>query len=79
MGFLLQSKFAALFAHFMGRTGLEVLRPRNFGDMRMRAKRVIPENVTRSEAEHQRRIEGANKKRAARIARNIVNVAAQGK
>ena len=79
MGFLLQSKFAALFAHFMGRTGLVVHRPRSYGDHRMSARRVLPESVTRSEAEHQHRIEGANKKRAARIARNIANEAAQGR
>lgn len=79
MGFLLQSKFAALFAHFMGRTGLVVHRPRSYGDHRMSARRVLPESVTRSEGEHNRRIEAENVKRAARIARNIRNEAAQGR
>ncbi len=79
MGFLLQSKFAALFAHFMGRTGLVVHRPRSYGDHRMSVRRVLPESVTRSEGEHNRRIEAANVKRAARIARNIRNEAAQGR
>lgn len=79
MGFILQSKFAALYAHFMGRTGLIVHRPRAYGDHCMSARRVLPESLTRSEGEHSRLIEAANVKRAARIARNIRNEAAQGR
>lgn len=79
MSFLLQSKFAALFAHIMGRTGLVVHRPRSYGDHRMSARLVLPESVTRSEGEFKRLIEAANVKRAARIARNIRNESAQGR
>ena len=79
MGFLLQSKFAALFAHIMSVTGLEVQRPRHYGDLRYRARRVLPTLSRRSDAEHFRLANEAVQKRERRIARNIKNEAAQGR
>lgn len=77
--FFLQSKFAALFAHFMSATGLEVQRPRHYGDLRYRSKRVPSVLDRRTEVEHQRLLDAATTKREARIARNIRNEAAQGR
>jgi hypothetical protein len=77
--FMLQSRFAALFAHIMSKTGLQVQRPRSYGDLRYRVRRVPSTLELRSEAEHQRLLDAAVTKREVRAARNIRNEAAQGR
>lgn len=77
--FFLQSRFAAMFAHIMSKTGLQVQRPRSYGDLRYRIRRVPSALSLRSEAEHQRLLDAAETKRETRKARNIRNERAQGR
>lgn len=77
--FFLPSRFAALFAHFMSATGLQVQRPRSYNDLRYRVRRVPSELERRPEAVHQRLLVAATLKRETRIARNIRNELAQGR